>query len=103
MFPATREQRCWWHKQANILAALPKSAHPAADAAMREIYNADDIDKAQIAIKAFEIDNGANTRRRSPRSSTTPTCYWSSTGIPPNIGSTFAPLTRSKVLLPRYV
>ena len=26
---------------------------------MREIYNAEDIDKAQLAIKAFEIDYGA--------------------------------------------
>jgi transposase-like protein len=59
VFPATREQRCWWHKQANVLAALPKSAHPAANAAMREIYNAEDIDKAQVAVKAFEIDFGA--------------------------------------------
>jgi putative transposase len=59
VFPATREQRCWWHKQANVLAALPKSANPGALAALKEIYNAEDIDKAQIAIKAFEIDDGA--------------------------------------------
>jgi transposase-like protein len=59
VFPATREHRCWFHKQANVLAALPKSAHPGALAAMRDIYNAEDIDKAQIAIKAFEIDYGA--------------------------------------------
>jgi putative transposase len=59
VFPATREQRCWWHKISNVLAALPKSAHPGALAAMREIYNAEDIDKAQVAIKAFEIDYGA--------------------------------------------
>ena len=59
VFPDTREQRCWWHKQANVLAALPKSAHPGAIAAMREIYNAEDIDKAQVAIKAFQIDYAA--------------------------------------------
>lgn len=59
VFPETREQRCWFHKQANVLACLPKSAHPGAIAAMREIYNAEDIDKAQIAIKAFEVDYGA--------------------------------------------
>jgi putative transposase len=59
VFPDTREQRCWWHKQANVLAALPKSAHPGALAALREIYNAEDIDKAQAAIKAFQIDYGA--------------------------------------------
>ena len=56
VFPETREQRCWFHKQANVLAALPKSAHPGALAAMKEIYNAEDIDKAQLAIKAFAVD-----------------------------------------------
>jgi len=59
VFPETREQRCWFHVQANVLAALPKSAHPGALAALREIYNAEDIDKAQVAIKAFEVDYGA--------------------------------------------
>ncbi len=28
-------------------------------AALRDIYNAEDIDKAQVAIKAFELDYGA--------------------------------------------
>jgi transposase-like protein len=59
LFPDTREQRCWFHKQANVLAALPKSAHPGAIAAMRDIFNAEDIDRAQVAIKAFEIDYAA--------------------------------------------
>ena len=59
VFPNTREQRCWFHVQANVLAALPKSAHPAALAALKEIYNAEDVDKAQLAIKAFEVDYGA--------------------------------------------
>ena len=35
VFPKTREQRCWFHKQANVLSALPKSAHPAALAAIK--------------------------------------------------------------------
>lgn len=59
VFPATKEQRCWFHKQANVLAALPKSAHPSALAAMKQIYSAEDIDKAQVAVKAFEVDFGA--------------------------------------------
>jgi putative transposase len=63
VFPATREQRCWFHKQANVLAALPKSAHPGALAAMRDIYNAEDIDKAQVAITAFALDYGAKYPR----------------------------------------
>jgi transposase-like protein len=59
VFPATKEQRCWFHKQANVLAALPKSAHPAALAAIKDIYNAEDIDKARIAVKSFQVDFGA--------------------------------------------
>jgi transposase-like protein len=59
VFPDTREQRCWFHKQANVLAALPKSAHPAALAGLKEIYNAEDIDRAQLAVKAFAVDYGA--------------------------------------------
>jgi transposase-like protein len=39
-----------------VLAGLSKSAHPAALAAMRDIYNAEDIDGAQVAIKAFELN-----------------------------------------------
>src|SRR5690625_79738 len=27
VFPETREQRCWFHKMGNVLAALPKSVH----------------------------------------------------------------------------
>jgi transposase-like protein len=59
VFPETKEQRCWWHRMANILAALPKSAHPAAKAALAEIYNAEDKQHALVAVKAFEIDFGA--------------------------------------------
>ncbi len=41
VFPETREQRCWFHKIANVLGALPKSAHPGAKKALAEIWNAD--------------------------------------------------------------
>lgn len=57
-WPGSKTQRCSFHKQANVLAALPKSAHPGAIAAIREIVNAEDVDKAQVAIKAFEVDYG---------------------------------------------
>ncbi len=46
VFPETREQRCWFHAIANVLAALPKSAHPGAKAALTEIWNAEDKDHA---------------------------------------------------------
>ena len=59
VFPDTREQRCWFHVQANVLAALPKSAHPGAKAALAEIYNAEDREHAATAAKAFTADYGA--------------------------------------------
>jgi transposase-like protein len=54
VFPATTEQRCWWHKIGNVLAALPKSVHPGAKRALAEIYNAEDKDHARAAAKVFE-------------------------------------------------
>ena len=59
VFPDTREQRCWFHVQANVLAALPKSAHPGAKAALAEIFNAEDKDHARKAATAFEAGYGA--------------------------------------------
>jgi putative transposase len=59
VFPQTREQRCWFHVQGNVLAALPKSAHPGAKAALAEIYNAEDAEHARKAAKAFDASHGA--------------------------------------------
>jgi transposase-like protein len=58
VFPETAEQRCWWHKIGNVLAALPKSAHPGAKRALAEICNAEDKDHAIAAAKAFNADYG---------------------------------------------
>jgi putative transposase len=59
VFPESNEQRCWFHVTSNVLAALPKSAHPGAKAALAEIYNAEDKDHALKAVKAFAADYGA--------------------------------------------
>ena len=59
VFPATREQRCWFHKIANVLAALPKSAHPGAKKALAEIWNAEDKAHALDAVKVFQATYGA--------------------------------------------
>jgi transposase-like protein len=56
VFPETREQRCWFHKIANVLNALPKSAQPGAKAALAEIWNAEDRGHAEAAAKAFAAD-----------------------------------------------
>ena len=36
VWPTTREQRCWVHKTANVLAKLPKSQQPKAKRALQE-------------------------------------------------------------------
>lgn len=54
VFPEAGEGRCWFHKTANVLAALPKSAHPGAKKALAEIWGAEDKAHAQAAVKAFE-------------------------------------------------
>jgi transposase-like protein len=59
VFPQTREQRCWFHKIANVLGALPKSAHPGAKKALAEIWNAEDRRHALDAARAFEAAYGA--------------------------------------------
>ena len=59
VFPQTRGQRCWFHKISNVLAALPKSAHPGAKKALAEIWNAEDKAHALDAVKAFEAAYGA--------------------------------------------
>ncbi|MFJ9820995.1 IS256 family transposase [Streptomyces sp. NPDC101151] len=59
VFPATRHQRCWVHKTANVANALPKSAQPGAKKVLQEFYNAEDRDHALTAITAFEKAYGA--------------------------------------------
>ena len=59
VFPQTTEQRCWFHKTANVLAALPKSAHPGAKKVLAEIRNAEDKQHALAAARSFEAAYGA--------------------------------------------
>jgi hypothetical protein len=54
--PDTCEQRCWFHKIANVLNALPKSAQPGAKAALAEIWNAEDREHAEQAVRTFVAD-----------------------------------------------
>jgi transposase-like protein len=56
VFPATRHQRDWVHKAANVLGCLPKSVQAGARRALAEIRDAPDRDHAQRAIEAFARD-----------------------------------------------
>ncbi len=59
VFPETKEQKCWVHKIANCLDALPKSLQPKAKAALHEIMNAEHKEAAEAAIDRFQETYGA--------------------------------------------
>ena len=56
VFPETKHQKCWVHKMANVMNALPKSAQPAARAALAEVRDAEDKEHATKAIERFKKD-----------------------------------------------
>ena len=53
VFPATRTQRCWFHKMGNVLNALPKSQHARARQALQEIWMAATRAEANAAFDRF--------------------------------------------------
>jgi hypothetical protein len=63
VLPETRAQRCWFHKTANMLSALPKSARSGARKALAEIWNAGDKEHARAAVRAFDELYGAKWPR----------------------------------------
>jgi putative transposase len=58
VFPATRHQRDWVHKLANVLGCLPASVQAGARKALVEIRDAPDRDHAQRAIEVLARDYG---------------------------------------------
>ncbi|MFJ8691934.1 IS256 family transposase [Streptomyces roseolilacinus] len=59
VFPQAKHRRCWVHKTRDVVNALPKSAQPGAKKALQEIYNAEDRDHAEKAVKNFGHVYGA--------------------------------------------
>jgi len=53
VFPHAREQRCWVHKTANVLDALPKRVQPQAKRMLHETVEAATRQDASRAIDAF--------------------------------------------------
>jgi putative transposase len=58
VFPATRHQRDWVHKTANVLGCLPAAVQAGARKALSEIRDAPDRTHAQRAIEVFARDYG---------------------------------------------
>jgi len=59
VWPKTRQQRCWVHKTANVLNALPKSAHGKAKQDLHAIYEAENRQGAEQALDRFLARYGA--------------------------------------------
>ncbi|MEZ5237353.1 MAG: transposase, partial [Acidimicrobiales bacterium] len=57
--PDTVAQRCWVHKNANVLSALPKAMHPSAKRMLADIRDAASRRDATTAITAFTAEFGA--------------------------------------------
>jgi putative transposase len=53
VYPATRTQRCWVHKTANVLDKLPKSQQPSAKGLLHEIWMSATKDNALQAFDRF--------------------------------------------------
>ena len=57
-YPATKEQRCWVHKTANVLDKLPKSQQPKAKDMIHQMYEADTqeeaLDQYDHFVRLFE-------------------------------------------------
>jgi len=94
VWPETRTQRCWVHKVANVLAALPQSAHRTARRMLAEIRDAEDRDRALRAVHAFAHHFGGKWPKAVARSTTSKRCSRSTTSRP-STGSTSRPRTRS--------
>ena len=59
VWPKTRQQRCWVHKTANVLNALPKSLHGKAKQDLHGIYEAENRKEAEKAFDSFLAKYGA--------------------------------------------
>ncbi len=53
IYPETKEQRCWVHKTANVLDAMPKSIQPKAKEKIHDIYLAPTREQAFVAYNFF--------------------------------------------------
>ncbi len=58
VWPKTRQQRCWVHKTANVLNALPKSVHGKAKQDLHAIYEAENRAAAEAALDRFVAKYG---------------------------------------------
>ncbi len=68
VWPATRQQRDWVHRMANVLDKLPKRLQPAAKRALREMMYAESRAEAEALAERFASAMRPSIPRQSPHS-----------------------------------
>ena len=71
VYGKTRVQRCWVHKTANVLNAMPKSVQPKAKAHLKDIWMAETKAEANTAFEFFVEAYGVKYDRAVNRRSAT--------------------------------
>jgi putative transposase len=95
VFPATRHQRDWVHKLANVLACLPISVQAGARKALAEIRDAPTATTPSGRSRCSLATTAPSGPRRWPRWSMMPRSCCASSTSRPSIGCTSRPATRS--------
>ena len=73
VFPATRAQRCWFHKMGNVLNALPKSGHGRAKADLQAIWMGPHPQRGAEGLRSLrealrrEVSQGRRETDEGPR------------------------------------
>jgi transposase-like protein len=91
VFPGAREQRCWVHKTANVLDALPKRLQPRAKTLLHEMRP-----DAREALERFRDEFDAKYPKAVAKLDKTGTRSPRSTTSRPSTGATCGPRTRSR-------
>jgi transposase-like protein len=95
VFPATRHQRDWVHKAANVLGCLPKAVQAGARKALAEIRDAPTVTTPSGPSRSSPATTRSSGPRPWPRSPTTPRSCCASSTSRPSIGCTSRPATQS--------
>jgi len=96
VWPTTREQRCWVHKTANVLAKLPNSQQPKAKRALQEIWMAETKADAEAAFDAFIESYQLKYEKAAECLTKDRDALLTFYDFPPSTGSTCGPRTPSK-------
>ena len=96
VFPATRHQRCWVHKTANILNKVALSVQANMKKDLCEVYSAPNRASAEVAIDVFAEKYGAKYDKAVECLTKIVTHCLRSTTSPPSIGTICGRRTPSK-------